>query len=448
MHLSAKPLEQKSEDTFTNDVFKLGSYANALANLVENSEDALVISLDGQWGVGKSTFIRRWQTLLEDRSIPNIYIDAFEQDYVDDPFITIASNIATYAESRIQPDKFQDYKNKAKKVGTHLLSLTARIGIKAATLGVIKEADLDAISNVQTDLSKATSQFTADFIEERLSSHAKDVSSIEAFKSVLSELPVQLKTGDKSKPLVIIIDELDRCKPTYALEVIEKIKHLFSIKNIIFILVMNKPQVIKSISNIYGIGSDGSTYLQKFIDIDTKLPSPHINTHNMEQFCTNCLAGHGVNYSTENFQAIVNCAHLFVDHYELTLRQTETMLRNISILYMVSKPRSLKWPILIAFIALLKVIDQEAFERLHLGKISFDELKQRLRLEAYDNPTDGKFEHLIEILKYLTIDDEIFAQECKGNTYQRLGLDLSKSFLDRHQLIPRYIDLMMHFSSP
>ena len=68
------------------------------------------------------------------------------------------------------------------------------------------------------------------------------------------------------------MDELDRCKPIYALNLMEKIKHLFSVKHIVFLLVMNKEQLEQSVRCLYGPNIDARTYLQKFINIECKLP--------------------------------------------------------------------------------------------------------------------------------------------------------------------------------
>ncbi len=110
------------------------------------------------------------------------------------------------------------------------------------------------------------------FIEERISSHAKDVALIQSFKEMLSELPSKLQEDNEERPLVIIIDELDRCKPTFAVEMIEKIKHLFSVQHIVFVVVMNKSQLEESIKCIYGQNIDAYTYLQKFIHLEMRLP--------------------------------------------------------------------------------------------------------------------------------------------------------------------------------
>ncbi len=97
MRLVTPPLVVTEKDGFQNDILERKAYGEALLNLVTRSNDELVISLDGQWGEGKTTFVKMWQGLLNQTGIPNIYIDAFANDYVDDAFISVASAITSYA---------------------------------------------------------------------------------------------------------------------------------------------------------------------------------------------------------------------------------------------------------------------------------------------------------------------------------------------------------------
>jgi predicted KAP-like P-loop ATPase len=274
MRLVTPQLIVQENDAFVNDALDRKNYGEALLNLVVRSDDELVISLDGKWGEGKTTFVKMWQGLLLEANIPNIYIDAFSNDYVDDAFISVASAITNYADKNISKDhheKLAELKEKTKKVGSHLLSWSARIGIKAATLGVIKDADIEELKDIKSEVSKSVSDVIGDFIEERISLHSKDIELVQSFKELLSTIPSKLDK-DNDGPLVIIIDELDRCKPTFAVELIEKIKHLFSVENIVFILVMNKSQLEESIRSVYGQNIDAHTYLQKFVNLEAKLP--------------------------------------------------------------------------------------------------------------------------------------------------------------------------------
>ena len=72
--------------------------------------------------------------------------------------------------------------------------------------------------------------------------------------------------------MIFFIDELDRCRPNFAIELLEVIKHLFYIDNFIFIISIDKDQLSYSIANIYGHNMDTEGYLRRFFDLDYTLP--------------------------------------------------------------------------------------------------------------------------------------------------------------------------------
>ena len=81
-------------------------------------------------------------------------------------------------------------------------------------------------------------------------------------------------SGQTGRPLIVMIDELDRCRPSYAVELLEVAKHLFSVNNIVFVLAVNRAELIHSIRAVYGGGFDGDGYLRRFFDVDIRLPEP------------------------------------------------------------------------------------------------------------------------------------------------------------------------------
>ena len=165
----------EDSDGFGKDILQRQHFGDALLNLVTRSTDELVISLDGKWGEGKTTFVKMWQGLLKEKGIPSIYIDAFKNDYTEDAFISIASAITSYVDQHFaDSQKSSDFKNKAKKVGVRLLTWTAKIGIKAATLGIIKESEIDALSEIGDEVAADTSETISNLVKERLSAHSKE----------------------------------------------------------------------------------------------------------------------------------------------------------------------------------------------------------------------------------------------------------------------------------
>ena len=73
------------------------------------------------------------------------------------------------------------------------------------------------------------------------------------------------------KTVVIVVDELDRCLPTYSIKVLERLHHIFDeLDNVIVIVSMDKKQLEHSIRAIYG-QIDVDTYLRKFISFKVSL---------------------------------------------------------------------------------------------------------------------------------------------------------------------------------
>ncbi|HHQ4483511.1 TPA: P-loop NTPase fold protein, partial [Aeromonas veronii] len=123
MRLITPSLIVEDCDGFENDVLQRKFFGEALSNLVIRTTDELVISIDGKWGEGKTTFVKMWQGHLKDNGVPSIYIDAFQNDYTDDAFISIAGAITTYVAKNSSEDKTRvSFSDKAKKVGVRLFS--------------------------------------------------------------------------------------------------------------------------------------------------------------------------------------------------------------------------------------------------------------------------------------------------------------------------------------
>jgi len=435
-------------DSFKNDALDRKSFGEALLNLVMRSNDELVISLDGKWGEGKTTFVKMWQGLLMGAGVPSIYIDAFQNDYVDDAFISIASAITSYVESHSENgEKDSGFKDKAKKVGVQLLSWSAKIGIKAVTLGVVKEADVDALTDIKNDVATGASGVIADFVKERLSSHSKDVELVRSFKAELSELPSKLK-DNKSNRLIIIIDELDRCKPLFAVEILEKIKHMFSVTNVVFVLVMHKEQLEEAIRSVYGSNIDAHTYLQKFINIETSIPKrtgDHYS-NDLIVYSKRLLKLHELEtWGDDN--NIVDCLDPLARHFNLSLRQLEKVFTNLAIIYSTSAQNHLRLVPIITFICVIKVVKPNLFSRILDGRVSFTELCKETGIVALDEskPEQRKFYWLMNWVKFAMISEDEFNKTDTNDPINKLGSSLFSYNIDRERLLPMFCQKLSMF---
>lgn len=450
MKIVTPPLLVEDGDSFKNDILDRESFGEALLNLVIRSSDALVISLDGKWGEGKTTFVKMWQGLLSESDIPNIYIDAFSIDYVDDAFISVVSSILRYAEDSVvyeHRDKVLQLKEKSKKIGCKLLSWTARIGVKAATLGIVKNSDIDELVDIKDDLSKTTSDLVGNFIEEQIIENSRNVELIDSFRVLLSDMPSRLNK-DCNKPLVVIVDELDRCRPTFAVEMIEKIKHLFSVKNVVFVLVMNKMQLEESIKSVYGMNVDAHTYLQKFISIEARLPTKVANSRisNIRKYANKLIALHEIE-TWGDLASIVDCMDVIGNHFGLSLRQLEKVFTHISIYYATISERHKRIVPYITFLSTIKVIDPDFFDDISQQKFPYSYIAEKLNLPNIEDASEfsRQFYWVLQWLRFGLLSDAEFSDLPKDDELRSFG-NSAVYFVSRKDLIPMYSRCLSMFT--
>ena len=277
---------------------------------LDSINDNRFISLDARWGEGKTFYVRQiektleYQTLkkfgtddaklkemkpyfantvLEDIDLENsyfpVYYNAWLYDNHADPLMSLLLVISKKSKKYIDTTRAKKLSN---RFGEFLSSFNASVIFpgKSSIQGSI-------------DGEKATNSLkNVDILEE-----VKTAEEIrEEVKRILDEAIVE-----QAQKLVIFIDELDRCRPNYALEMLERIKHYFDDDRIIFIISVNKGQLIHTISNYYGTGFDSTGYLNKFFDLDAHLPELQtydnkINTNNRNQYFFNSISNALVKY--------------------------------------------------------------------------------------------------------------------------------------------------------
>lgn len=254
------------EHPFEADSFGRHEFAINLTNLFRNTDDGLVITIDSDWGDGKTTFIKLWEMELSNKSefIP-IYYDAFKNDFSGDAFLSIATLIHQELQSYLEKSGVAVKNNaqldylmeESKKIAVDLMAMTADSLVPGFKLSKY--------------VKKLIGTFEVD-VDDKYRAHLDSIKSITEYQNKLTEI-LQLNKDADPKKIVFFVNELDRCRPDFAVEVIEKIKHLFNIDNVYFVLAINRTQLVSTISSVYGVEKDDSEiYLQKFVHLETILP--------------------------------------------------------------------------------------------------------------------------------------------------------------------------------
>lgn len=445
MELKKHNVEIDSDDPFANDWLERKSFATQLTNVIENNKQGeVVIGLSGQWGEGKTTFVKMWQKYMDKREIASIYFDAFEYDYLEDVFLSLAIEIYKYAEKRCLTTK-EDYLNKSKN--TYHLLRTMMAKTSPINLDANLQEDIAGNENQTFDISKIIKDSLNFASNDAFEQALKQKEVFNDFKKSLSQIASQ--ASDQELPLVIIIDELDRCKPSFAVEILEKIKHLFLVKDVIFVLSMHHEQLEESIKKIYGQNIDAHTYLQKFVDYPTRLPKADLSSSsNRRKYFWNQVDFIGL--PAHPSQSMHRSYELFLIlsmRYNISYRQMNKALQNYK--YLIASlnsdsDNSYPTMFLMVFISMLKVKNGILITRIRNNNATYQELVENI------SGVKGQNEFNLEVLRnlirfsFLTIDD---FKETEYNSQERnfydnfnglIGKDENKALINLVQCLESF----------
>ena len=157
--------------------------------------------------------------------------------------------------------------DRLKEVGSQLARRSVPLMLRLASAGLI---DDDA---VQTAVGDEPALGGEDLFE----SYLQDKELVAEFREELEAFAGHI-TEEKGGPLFFFVDEMDRCRPDFALELLEHIKHLFDVPGIVFILAVDPGKLHHSIKSLYGQGMDARGYLRRFIQLEYELPPPKPGT--------------------------------------------------------------------------------------------------------------------------------------------------------------------------
>ncbi|RAT95681.1 P-loop NTPase fold protein [Brevibacillus sp. Leaf182] len=305
--------------TFENDdKLNRKTFAIQLTKVLSESkeyvnEGSLVVALNSPWGTGKSTFINMWKSYISDEfkeSFDTFYYNAWSFDNWDNALTPIVNTLITqYKFTGIKTKLKTNLMEKALGISKHLTVSTVK---KWSGVDLNEIADILGTSEAEVIDSLKTDSNYDPFKELEEYEKIKD-----EFKSVLTEI-------SKEKKIVLFIDELDRCKPLYAIETLEAVKHFFDIDNIIFVLSLDMEQLSHSISTVYGNNMDSQGYLRRFFNLNFNIPSPTVEEYTEFIFEQKgiIIESNLCSFSVKLFKSL-----------KLSLRDINTVSTNIKLLF-------------------------------------------------------------------------------------------------------------------
>ena len=308
------------------------------------------MAIDAPWGAGKTTFLKMWSQQLRNKGFPVADFNAWETDHAEDPFVALASEIKDrlkYFDDESLKKRIEETAEAAKHV-----ALRAIPGIIRLVTAVVLDV---------SPITKEAGKLLASYAERRLDQYEKDQKSLDTFRGKLCEMACYLHRY-RNHPLVIIIDELDRCRPPYAIALLEIAKHLFGTDHVVFVLAVNRSQLAHSVCSLYGSDFDATGYLRRFFDIDFTLPEP-----DRMKFIQDLLQRVGVKDIKNGNGQFVLLAKAFGSS-TLSLRQVNQAIHRIGLV--ARSLRTVRAWITTSAAVVIRTIDIDLYRRFSDGALS------------------------------------------------------------------------------
>ena len=371
--------------SYINNTLNRNTYIHSFISMLLNIEKGGVIAIDGEWGSGKTHFVQQVKWLLDSASenitsdvktvlnntspkLDNLighkykafYYDAWKHDKSNNPFFTL---LRTMILAFGGIDYFKDetsFINSLLKGASHIVKGVTPIDAELIFKG----------TKALCGINDAEQFSELEFIEQM-------DNQVDSFLDYICE-------GQYDK-LVVFIDELDRCRPSFAVELLEIIKHYFNNDKVIFVLSTNLSEFQYCIKQYYGDGFNGWKYLDRFIDLRLTVPTistedyykylwQKTGTDRIDDISIACAQYFGFNLrDIQRYNQQVNIAfHSYIN----TINQNNGFSEELDSLYAVFVP------ILLA----LKLYSVEEFKDFISGK-KFEIIKGLLKKDRFRRDT-------------------------------------------------------------
>ena len=394
------------DDPFQYDLLERKEPVEVLTSLVGSIEGPCVLAVDAAWGAGKTTFLRIWKHCLRNQKFPVVEFNAWESDFSGDPLVALSTEL-TEGLDEYKKGTLTDKIDTTRKLANEVLRQSIPGLVRFAAAG-IPYASL---------LGEAAAQALTAHGENEVTGYQKAKESVEQYRAALKDMAETLSQASENRPLIVMIDELDRCRPSYAVELLEIAKHLFAVDRIVFVLAVNRSQLAHSIKAVYGSEFDADGYLRRFFDVDFHLPDPE-----RDKFIDALLNGIEIDHyfkRTSDPRAKVNreAAHVrdllkgFFGAHDLSLRQIAQAIHRLGLVYASLPSNHRSFAVMATVLLIVRTIDQNLYHKFKNMQISDLEVVNNV----FDHPGMKTLRHtaegcFFEAMIVLAHEEERFAR--------------------------------------
>lgn len=369
-------VEIPADEPFKFDALERKPVVEFLRDLIKQIEGPFVLALDSPWGTGKTTVVRMLRRSLEIEGFQCVYFNAWKDDYVTDPLIPMVSAIDELKPgSDSANDSFRSSMATVRKAVGPIAKRAFKAAIKVGTMGVL---------DVDEAIEEATADAASEAADDLIDAFQREKASLEQFRDALEKAVGKLSENDPPRPLIFFVDELDRCRPSYAIELLERVKHLFDVPNMVFVLSIDKRQLEAITAAVYGERIDAPEYLRRFIDLEFALPALHTKSYTKElikrfefkAFFDARKQNSTLAYDHDNF---VEAFTLLAGMFDLPMRARERCLTRLAVAITQTPTNHYLDPIVLSLLLVLRIKEPDLYAGLIGGTIAPRDFMETLR---------------------------------------------------------------------
>ncbi|MEJ8841515.1 P-loop NTPase fold protein [Lacibacter sp. H375] len=399
MQIKHKELTITSEKPFEHCRLERKKYAEVLTSIVSTYEDGFVLAINNEWGTGKTTFVKMWEQHLKNQHFHTLYFNAWENDFEIDPLAALLGELKKLF-PETQKTAFKSLLEKGSILTKNIVPALIKYLIKKHT----GKEDL-------ADLLEASAKGATALLEDEINAYTTKKDGIVEFKR---ELEKYISESAKAKPIIFIIDELDRCRPSYAVEVLEQMKHFFSVPGIVFVLSIDKEQLGNAVRGVYGSEQiNVNEYLRRFIDVEYSLPNPTISAfckylfhyYDFDSFFKSTERNFITEFHNDG-KSFYEFSSLLLEEKNLTLRQVEKLFSYSRLALNLFSKDNYIFPSTFLFLIYLKDYNNKIYQQIKLRKYDLQQFVDNtcillpfLNTEEYSNYF-SKIESLLILTYY------------------------------------------------
>ncbi len=280
------PTEDNLIESYSNNSLDRNKYIEQFYKmLTSNTSNFSTISLDGKWGSGKTFFIKHAQLLMSVKLYEERKADfkSIFGKYEGDKYSPIRGVVSNLDKCEVFPFYYDAWENDTDPypVLSILYSLYKSLDIGSLEDKSIKE-NLNSILSCLSmsaqllfgvpDINGGIKQINNEFKSSRKKELLLPITDHHSIIELIKQLINDVINKSHCKSIVIFVDELDRCNPSYAVRLLEDIKHYFLMDNVTFVFSVNLSELQHMVKSVYGEQFDAFRYLDRFFDIRLNLP--------------------------------------------------------------------------------------------------------------------------------------------------------------------------------